>query len=102
MFRRSPYLPSSMHGALTTNPPEPKVEKPKERKSRQATKVSELKETQTMTLSEAETSDNITDRIVSNAYKVLVDKFRENGKKPINFFKFVLHPKNFGTSIENM
>lgn len=102
LFRRSPYLPSSMYGALSTIPPEPKVEKPKEKKARQATKVSDLKETQTVTLEEAETSDNITDRIVQNVYKVLVEKFRENGRKPINFFKFVLHPLNFGTTIENL
>ena len=102
LFRRSPYLSSSMYGALNTIPPEPKVEKPKEKKVRQATKVSDLKETQTVTLEEAETSDNITDRIVQNIYKILVEKFRENGRKPINFFKFVLHPNNFGKTIENM
>ena len=102
MFRRSPYLHSSMYGALSILPPEPKVEKPREKKARQATKVSDLKETQTVTLQEAETSDNITDRIVTNVYKTLVEKFKENGRKPINYFKFVLHPVNFGASIENM
>ena len=35
MFRRSPYLSTSMHGALTTIPPAPNVEKPKEKKARQ-------------------------------------------------------------------
>ena len=102
MFRRSPYLSTSMHGALTTIPPAPNVEKPKEKRARQATKVSDLKETQAETLEEAETSDNITDKIVGNVYKVLVEKFKENGRKPINFFKFVLHPTSFGKSIENM
>ena len=102
MFRRSPYLPSYIYGALSTIPPEPKVEKTREKKARQATKVSDLKETQTVTLEEAETSDNITDKIVSNVYKVLVQKFKENERKPINFFKFVLHPSSFGASIENM
>ena len=102
MFRRSPYLSTSMHGALTTIPPAPKVEKPKEKRARQATKVSDLKETQAETLEEAETSDNITDRIVLNVYKCLVQKFKENERKPINFFKFVLHPSSFGASIENM
>ena len=91
-----------MYGALSAIPPEPKVEKPREKKARQATKVSDLKETQTQTLEEAETSDNITDKIVLNVYKTLVEKFKENGRKPINFFKFALHPNKFGASIENM
>ena len=29
-------------------------------------------------------------------------KFKEAGKKPVNYFKFVLNPDCFGTSIENM
>ena len=29
-------------------------------------------------------------------------KFKEVGKKPVNYFKFVLNPDCFGTSIENM
>ena len=104
LFRRSPYLSTSMYGALRTIPPAPKEEKKpnKEKKARQATKVSELKETQTQTLEEAETSENITDKIVLNVYKTLVKKFKENERRPINFFKFVLHPNNFGKTIENM
>lgn len=101
MFRRSPSL-DFMFGALSAIPPQPKDEKSKERKARQATKVSDLKETQALILQETETSDNLTDRIVQKIYKQLVMEWKNNGKKPINFFKFVLHPDNFGTSIENM
>jgi len=101
LFRRAPSL-SFMYGALSAIPPEAKDGKTKEKRSRQATKISDLKETQTQTMKETETEDNITDRIVQKVFKVLVEKFKENGKKPINFFKFVLHPTNFGRSVENM
>ena len=99
MFRRSPAL-TTLYGALSVSPPEGGVTR--EKRARQATKVSELKETQADTLEEAETEINITDRIVQKVFRVLVEKFKENGKKPINFFVFVLDPSSFGASIENM
>jgi len=101
MFRRAPSL-TFMFGALSAIPPPPKEEKSRERKARQATKVSDLKETQAMTLQETETSDNLTDKIVEKIYKELVLKWKENGKMPINYFQFVLHPEDFGKSVENM
>ena len=101
MFRRVPSL-TFMFGALSAIPPPPKEEKSRERKARQATKVSDLKETQAMTLQETETSDNLTDKIVEKIYKELVLKWKENGKMPINYFQFVLHPEDFGKSVENM
>ena len=51
-FRRSPAL-TYMYGALDTTPPPPKEKKPKEPKSRQATKVADLKETTATVLAEA-------------------------------------------------
>merc|ERR1712168_1038889 len=79
-----------------------RLERPREGRSRQATKLSDLRETQAQTLKETETTDNITDRIVQKILRRLVEKFKENGKKPINFFEFVLHPTDFGASVENM
>ena len=35
-------------------------------------------------------------------FRSLVSRFREMEKKPINYFKFVLDPVCFGTSIQNM
>ena len=98
MFRRSPPL-TALYGALATNPVQVAA---KEKSTRQTTKVSELKETQVDTLGLTETETNITDRIVQKVFRVLVEKFKENGKKPINFFAFVLDPSSFGASIENM
>ena len=98
MFRRSPAL-STMFGALNADHPEQAT---KERKVRQATKFSELKETQADIVEETEMEINITDRIVQKVFKVLVEKFKENEKKPINFYVFVLDPLSFGASVENM
>ena len=86
MFRRSPSL-SFMYGALSAVPLLPTERKTKERKARQATKISELKETQAQTLEEPETSDNITDQIVTKIFKQLLVKWKENDKKPINYFR---------------
>jgi len=35
-------------------------------------------------------------------FRCLVTKFRDAGRIPISYFKFVLDPDCFGTSIENM
>jgi len=100
-FRRSPAL-TYMYGALDTTPPPPKEKKTKEPKSRQATKVADLKETTATVLAEAEKSENQTEQMVTHVFRCLVTKFKEAGKKPVNYFKFVLNPDCFGTSIENM
>ena len=39
---------------------------------------------------------------MTHVFRCLVTKFKEAGKKPVNYFKFVLNPDCFGTSIENM
>jgi len=100
LFRRSPGL-TFMFGALPSEP-QPRLEKTREVKARQATKFSELRETEAEALQETETTDNMTDRIVQKILRRLVERFRENGRKPINYFQFVLHPTDFGASVENM
>jgi len=100
-FRRSPVL-TYMYGALDTTPPPPKEKKTKDPKSRQATKVADLKETTATVLAEAEKSENQTEQMVTHVYRCLVKEFKQEGRKPISYFKFVLDPECFGTSIENM
>eukprot|EP00092_Neocalanus_flemingeri_P035335 GFUD01038445.1.p1 GENE.GFUD01038445.1~~GFUD01038445.1.p1 ORF type:complete len:321 (+),score=123.61 GFUD01038445.1:42-965(+) len=101
LFKRSPFL-TCMYGALDTTQPPPKEKKAKDPKSRQATKVADLVETTATVLAEAETSENQTEQMVTHVFRCLVNRFRETERKPINFFKFVLDPNCFGTSIENM
>jgi len=100
-FRRSPTL-TYMYGALDTTPPPPKIKKQKDPKSRQATRVADLKETTATVLAEAEKSENQTEQMVIHVFRYLVTKFMEAGKRPISYFRFVLDPDCFGTSIENM
>ena len=100
-FKRSPVL-TCMYGALDTTPPPPKEKKAKDPKSRQATKVADLKETTATVLAEAEKSENQTEQMVTHVFRCLVTRFRAMGRRPINYFKFVLDPVSFGTSIENM
>ena len=100
-FRRSPAL-TYMYGALDTTPPPPKEKKQKDPKSRQATRVADLKETTATVLAEAEKSENQTEQMVEHVFRCLVTKFRDAGRIPISYFRFVLDPDCFGTSIENM
>lgn len=100
-FQRSPTL-SYMFGALDVVAPPPKERKQRETKARQATKVKELKETQAAVVTDTQTSANQTDVIVTHVFRSLVRKFKENQQQPINYFKFVINPKCFGTSVENM
>ena len=61
-------------------------------------------ETTATVLAETDKSENLTERelMVTHVLRSLVNRFREKEKKPINYFKFVLDPVCFGTSIENM
>jgi len=101
MFRRTPPL-TFMFGSLDTSPPEPKEKKQREMKAKQATKLSQLKETQAAVMTETEKSVSQTDQMVSHVFKCLVLKWKENDKRPLNYFKFVINPKCFGTSVENI
>ena len=100
-FVRSPTL-SYMFGALDSVPPPPKERKQRETKARQATRVKELKETQAAVVTDTQTSANQTDVIVTHVFRCLVMKWKENRQQPINYFKFVINPECFGTSVENM
>ena len=74
-------------------------------RSRQATnRVADPVETTATVLAEIDKSENLTERelMVTYVFRNLVSRFREMEKKPINYFKFVLDPVCFGTSIENM
>jgi len=101
MFRRSPAL-TYMYGALDTTPPPPKERKAREGRGRQATRVADLVATQDTVLAEAETSDNQTEALVGHVFKCLVGVWREQGKTPVNLFRFVINPDSFGITVENL
>ena len=100
-FLRSPTL-SYMYGALDSVAPPPKERKQRETKARQATRVKELKETQSAVVTDTQTSANQTDVIVTHVFRCLVKRWKDNKQQPVNYFKFVINPECFGTSVENM
>mgnify|MGYP002051084255 CR=1 FL=1 len=64
--------------------------------------MADLKETTATMLAEGEKPENQTGQMVMHVFRCLVSKFRKMGRSPINYFRFVLGPTCFGTSIENM
>lgn len=100
LFKRSPCL-TYMFGALDNAPPPPK-----ERKAPQAranvTKIKDLVETQEMILEKAEKSENQTEQLVTHVISTLIQKWKENERRSLDFFKFVIDPDCFGNTVENM
>lgn len=101
MFRRSPPL-TYMYGALDTIPPTPKEKKEREVRASQPTRIKDLKETVCSELAEAEKQENQTEQMVGHVFKALVKGYRDGGREPLCFFKFVLDPHSFGASVENL
>jgi len=100
MFRKSPSL-SYMFGALDNAPP-PQKEKKTREGQRRGTRFKDLVETQETVLEQAEKSENQTEQLVTHTWKVLIEKWRENQKRSLNLFEFVIDPNCFGNTVENM
>ena len=64
--------------------------------------MADLKETTATMLAEGEKPENQTGQMVMHVFRCLVSKVRVMGRSPINYFRLVLDPTCFGTSIENM
>ena len=47
-------------------------------------------------------ADAATEKRVQEAFKQLVQEFRSNGKKPVNYFRFVVDPDSFSRTVENV
>jgi len=101
MFKRSPCL-TYLYGALDTTPPPPKERKERDVRATQATRVKDLVATKDTIMQEAEASDNQTEQLVKHVFKCLASAWKQGGKEPVNFFKFVIDPESFGATIENL
>ena len=64
--------------------------------------MADIKETTATMLAEGEKLENQTGQMVMHVFRCLVSKYREMGRNPNNYFRLVLDPTCFGTSIENM
>eukprot|EP00092_Neocalanus_flemingeri_P032539 GFUD01035388.1.p1 GENE.GFUD01035388.1~~GFUD01035388.1.p1 ORF type:complete len:297 (+),score=109.68 GFUD01035388.1:120-1010(+) len=97
-FRRSPPL-TFLYGAVDfTQPPV----KEKVIRTRQACRVEDLVETVSNTVTVVERTENQTEQLVTQVFRSLVIKYKETGRMPLDYFRFVMDPDSFGTSIENI
>jgi len=102
LFNRSPTL-SLMKGSFKYTPPPEKKRKQREvKQARKATKISDLVSTQAETVQNTENTGVQTQQMVVHVLTCLITKYKENGKKPLNYFRFMLHPTSFGESVENL
>ena len=98
LFRRSPAL-TYMYGALPTDPASAPLVERKTRRARQ--ERGELVATQEEAATTGEGGEQ-TDVKVKQVYRRLVEQWRGNGKRPIDYFRFVLDPTCFGATVEAM
>ncbi|TRY73413.1 hypothetical protein TCAL_14658 [Tigriopus californicus] len=98
LFARGPSL-QYMNGALTETKITNKTHLVKQKRMSQKENIHVTKST---ALKETEKSDNLTEAMVQAAYGSLVTYFKANGKRPINYFEFVIDPQSFGSTVENV
>lgn len=100
-FMRSPPL-TFLYGALDCTPPPPPQRKEKAVRSSRACKVGDLVETISSQVTVVESAEKQTEQLVTEAFRALVVDYKKAKRMPIDYFRFVLDPDSFGSSIENM
>eukprot|EP00095_Tigriopus_kingsejongensis_P004954 maker-scaffold96_size378025-snap-gene-0.19 protein:Tk04954 transcript:maker-scaffold96_size378025-snap-gene-0.19-mRNA-1 annotation:"non-structural maintenance of chromosomes element 4 homolog a-like" len=99
LFNRAPTL-HYLNGALDRGEYQPK---PKVLKEKRATMSHQtLIATKATQLTETETSSNLTEVMVQGALQALVHQYKATGKKPVEYFRFVIDPDSFGATVENI
>merc|ERR1740129_2325632 len=58
--------------------------------------------TKTAIVEKSQTNEQKTDRLVQSTRKILEERYRLGGKKPVDYFGFVIDPDSFGNTVENM
>lgn len=100
-FMRSPPL-TCLYGALDCTPPPPPQRKEKVARSSRACKVGDLVETISSQVTVTESGEKQTEQLVTQVFRALVVNYKKARRMPIDYFRFVLDPDSFGSSIENM
>jgi len=95
-FRRAPTLKFVL-GALETE-----QGAVKERKQRCKASNTRATATKTSIIEKSEASEQKTYSLVKSTKEILSDAYKANGKKPVNYFQFVIDPDSFGNTVENM
>ena len=97
-FRRTPTF-TFVLGAIDTEAGENKPSKAREPK---ANKNRALAPTKTAIVEKSQANEQKTDRLVNSTREILRQVYRQNGKKPVSYFEFVIDPNSFGNTVENM
>jgi len=100
-FMRSPTL-TCLYGALDCTPPPPPQRKEKVTRCSRACKVGDLVETISSQVTVMEGAEKQTEQLVTQVFRALVINYKKAKRMPIDYFRFVLDPDSFGSSIENM
>lgn len=97
-FRRTPSF-GFVLGTLDTEAGEDKPQRQRQRADRQRERVAPTK---TTIVERSQADGQMTDKLVTSTRKILDQQYRNNCKKPVNYFKFVIDPDSFGNTVENM
>ena len=98
-YKRTPAF-TFILGAIDTEAEEVKTRKQREKKGVRDKTVAQTK-TAIIEKSQA-VDDQKTTKLVESTMQLLERKFKQNGKKPVNYFKFLIDPQSFGKTVENM
>jgi len=98
-FRRTPTM-TFVLGAIDTEPPESADRPAKQKKMK--TEYREKVATKTVIHEKSQANEQKTDKLVNSTRKLLELAYRQNGKKPVSYFEFVIDPESFGNTVENM
>ena len=102
-FLKSPTL-KYMYSALDSTPPQAVPLKKHERAvpCRSSGKFKDLVETSCSLIRKVEKDESTTEELVVQVYRELIEKYKMNNRKALNYFEFVIDPNSFGNTIEHM
>ena len=98
-FKRTPAF-TFILGAIDTEVGEEKTRRQREKK---VVKSRTVAPTKTAIIERSQAADGQkTAKLVESTMQFLEREFKQNGKKPVNYFKFLIDPESFGNTVENM
>jgi len=97
-FRRTPSF-SFILGAIDTEAGE---DKPARQRERRVDRQRTMAPTKTAIVERSQADGQMTDKLVTSTKRILEQHYKQNGKKPVNYFRFVIDPHSFGNTVENM
>ena len=97
-FARVPTF-KFIQGAIDTEVGEVKKRKPREKRPERQLAVA----TKTAIVSRSQADgQQRTSKLVESTGKILERQYSQNNKRPVDYFKFVIDPDSFGSTVENM